>query len=615
MSTIAHKDKGSILNPLKSLGFLGREAVTEALPPRPASANYRGFHVNDWDLCVGCGTCRKICDNAAISMVKIAQLADKPDEGIRNQRPAIDYGRCCWCGLCVDICPTGSLALSREYVHTCREDELDSYFVLPDAKGIHGKPFAKGWAKTDDADLVDHQRPEMAELPAADRLRSFAEIVAGYSDQAARLEAARCVQCGLCHDACPAHMHAPEYIQAIRDGDTEEAVRQIYRTNPFAHVCGRVCTHRCETACAIGRRGDALAIRWLKRYAMDAVSDERVKAIVAQDKAKAPTGKKVAVVGAGPAGLTAAFDLIRQGHEVDVFEAGGEAGGMARYGIPRYRLPADRLDADVAVIVSLGVKIHYDMRIGSDISIADLKRDFDAVLVSIGLHQSRSTRIPGSEHAHVRAAVDLLADIAHNKAVELPDSAVVIGGGNVAMDIARSLARLQQQRFGKVNVTVAALEDFDHFLADPDELREAVEEGVQVFDGRGPTQIVVDEDNAVTGLITLGVHSIFDADGRFSPKYDETDEKTFTAKLVVEAIGQTTDLGVFGDALIERLQWHRGRPATDGQGRTSEPWLWAAGDMVRGPDVVHAVADGHRAAAGINAYLAAMSHQPGGVNP
>jgi glutamate synthase (NADPH/NADH) small chain len=136
MSDIPYKDKGSILRPIKTLGFFARKAVTEELEPRPAAANYRGFHVNDWELCIGCSTCQKVCDNAAISMVKIPSLPEDPVKGIRNERPAIDYGRCCWCGLCVDICPTSSLSLTTEYVHTCREDELDSYFILPDRKGM-----------------------------------------------------------------------------------------------------------------------------------------------------------------------------------------------------------------------------------------------------------------------------------------------------------------------------------------------------------------------------------------------------------------------------------------------------------------------------------------------
>jgi glutamate synthase (NADPH/NADH) small chain len=604
MGDIAHKDKGSLLNPLKTLAFFGRKPVTVTLEPRPAADNYRGFHLNDWELCIGCSTCQKVCDNAAITMVKIPGLPEDPLKGVRNERPAIDYGRCCWCGLCVDICPTGSLSLSREYVHTCRENEIDSYFVLPDPNGVHGKAFPKGWTKTSDSDLVDLKRQPMHEREPAERINAFAEIVAGFTAQQAIVEASRCVQCGMCHDACPTHMHAPEYIRAIWEGRLEDAVREIYRTNPFAHVCGRVCTHCCENACSIGRRGEPVAIRWLKRYAMDAVPDARIREIAAEGKVDYLSGKKVAIIGAGPAGLTTAFDLVRKGHEVTVFDALDKPGGMTRYGIPEYRLPYDRLDADVGVITSLGVKIHYNTRVGQDISMDELERNYDAVVVAVGLQQGRSTRVPGADHPDVRKAVSLLRMITLGEPFYIPPSAVVIGGGNVAMDIARSLARLQQQLHGTVDVTACALEDFEHFLADTDEVREAREEGVRILDSRGPKQVVIDANGYLTGLVTLGVISIFDEAGRFAPRYDDSDEQLHPCTMVIEAIGQASDVSLFGSALTERLEWNRGRLRIDANGRTSEPWLWSAGDMVAGPDVVHAVADGHRVAASIEQYFA-----------
>jgi glutamate synthase (NADPH/NADH) small chain len=372
--------------------------------------------------------------------------------------------------MCVDICPTGAIPLSREYVHTCTQEEIDSYFILPDETGIHGKYYGLGWQKSVDSDLLDLNRQPMDALLAEAQIDNFDEIVHGYSEQQAVIEASRCVQCGMCHDACPTHMDAPEYIRAIWQGNAEEAVRQIYKTNPFSHVCGRVCTHRCEDACSIGLRGDPVAIRWLKRYAMDAVDHERIKEIAGEAKTDYLSGKRIAVIGAGPAGLTAAFDLVKKGHQVSVYEAREAAGGMPRYGIPSYRLPYDMLDRDIDVIASLGVKIHYSTRIGDDISMQQLQSDHDAVVLAIGLHLSRSTRIPGSEHKQVVKAVDLLRMITDNVKFKLPKKAVVIGGGNVAMDIARSLARLQRREYGRVAVTITALEDKAHFLADPVEV-------------------------------------------------------------------------------------------------------------------------------------------------
>ncbi|RLJ16871.1 oxidoreductase [bacterium endosymbiont of Escarpia laminata] len=603
MSDIDYKEKGSILNPLKSLQFFARKAVTEPLEPRLASLSYRGFHLNDWELCIGCSSCQKVCDNAAISMIEIPGLPSDPLKGVRNQRPAIDYGRCCWCALCVDICPTGSISLSREYVHTCTQEEIDSYFILPDPNGIHKKFYGYGWRKVADSDLLNLKRGEMGERSADQRSDNFDEIVDGYSLEQAVAEASRCVQCGMCHDACPTHMHAPEYIRAIWQQDMEEAVRQIYRTNPFSHVCGRICTHCCETACSIGRRGDPVAIRWLKRFAMDSLDHETVKAIAAQDKVDYLSGKQIAIVGAGPAGLTAAFDLVKLGHQVTVYEAQAEAGGMTRYGIPEYRLPFDMLDQDVDVIISLGVSIEYNTRIGVDIELSQLQLDNDAVLLALGLQLGRSTRIPGSEHAQVTKAVDLLRKIAADEAFDVPRSAVVIGGGNVAMDIARSLARLQRQQYGESRMTLTALEDLAHFLADPVEIKESIEEGIEILDSRGPQACEIDEKGRLIGLRTWKVLSIFDEQHRFAPSYDESDEQLHAGEMVIEAIGQMSDVSLLGDELTERLEWNRGRLQVDEAGRTSEAWLWAAGDCVNGPDVVHAVADGHRVAASIEAVL------------
>ncbi len=605
MSDIDYKNKGSLLNPLKNLSFFGRKPITEPLEPRLAAERYRGFHLNDWEKCIGCSTCQKVCDNAAITMVEVPGLREDPVNGVRNLRPAIDYGRCCWCALCVDLCPTGSISLSREYVHTCTDDQLDSYFMLPDPKGMHQEYFGEGWNKTAENDLVDPHRQAMAELEPAERDDNFNEIVAGYDKQQAIIEASRCVQCGMCHDACPTHMNAPEYIRAIWQGDAEEAVRQIYRTNPFAHTCGRVCTHRCETACSIGKRGEPVAIRWLKRWAMDAVGDERVREIVASTPKTAPTGRSVAVVGSGPAGLTAAFDLARMGHEVVVYEALQNPGGMPRYGIPSYRLPYDRLDADIEVIKAAGVEIRCGVRVGRDIRMEQLREEHDAVLLALGLQLGRSTRIPGSDHPKVLKAVDLLRDITDENRFEVPRQAVVIGGGNVAMDIARSLARLQRQQYGEIKITLTALEDSEHFLADPVEVKEADEEAIEIFPSRGPQGCII-EKGELKGLRTWAVLSIFDEQGRFAPKFDDNDEQIHDGDMVIEAIGQMTDASLLGEELTERLEWNRGRLQVDANCRSSEDWLWAAGDMVRGPDVVHAVADGHTVAKSMNEFLLSL---------
>ena len=575
---------------------IGREAVDR----------YRGFHQNDVEKCIGCGSCEDICQNAAIDMVAVAD----PKDGDSGLRPQIDYGRCCWCALCVDVCMTGSLTMSNEY--TWVDADPDAFRFTP---GVDAKPWddlEKGYQRFGDRMLTGLERPEMGELAPEARVDNFDEIVAGYTREQAVLEADRCVECGLCVATCPAHMDIPDYIAAVRDGDYDLGAQILYETNPFSEVCGRVCTHKCETACAAAHEGEPIAIRWLKRHIIDNVPVERRIEIVGEPELP-DTGRKVAVVGAGPAGLTAAYDLARMGHEVVVYEAHDKPGGMMRYGIPEYRLPYDALDRDIAVIQAMGVEIRTGVRIGRDISMDQLKADNDAVVLGIGLHLGRSTRIPGSDGEGVEKSIDLLARVTAGEKIEVPERVAVIGGGNVAMDIARTMARLQKQKYGKVGVTVTALEDFDHFLADKEEVTESFEEEILIFDARGPQEVVRfksgKQKGKVKGLRTWKVTSIFDDQGRFAPQYDPADEQIHPADMVIEAIGQAADVSLLGAELTEALEWARGRIAADVNGRTSEPWLWAAGDAVHGPDVIHAVADGHKVAASINAMLLAQGER------
>jgi len=277
---------------------------------------------------------------------------------------------------------------------------------------------------------------------------------------------------------------------------------------------------------------------------------------------------------------------------------------MTRYGIPNYRLPEDRLDQDIEVIQSVGVDIQYNVRVGIDISMKQLEKDNNAVIVAIGLQNGRSTRVPGSDHKDVVKAVDLLRMIPQGEAFDVPKSAVVIGGGNVAMDIARSLARLQKQKYDKVNVVVSALEQLGKtFLADEEEVKESLEEGITILDARGPRDCIIDKKGNLESLHTVKVESIFDEKGRFAPKYDESDSQIHPCDMIVEAIGQMSDVSILGEELMEELEWNRGRIKTNENGATSVGWLWSAGDMVKGPDVIHGVADGHRVADDIDKYL------------
>jgi len=616
-------EKKSIFRPFRALKYLFRKPHTFRFPfeQKPTAERYRGLHLNDREACTGCGNCADICPNQAITMVSQPDMEAGP--GKKNELPQVDYGRCCFCGLCVDICPPGSLSLAKDFIHIAPNTESFLAYV-PDteesgndafvpaaeysimkASLAHRRSDNAGFVSEMDYSLVDFERVPMAMAPTEERKSSFLEIVKGFSEEQARREASRCLECGLCEDACPVHMGIAKYVRAIWEGDNDAAVRIFYEKNPLPSICGRICTHNCEEACGIGRRGQPVAIRWLKRFAADNVPAERLKQVVGSGLAAARQ-KKVAIVGAGPAGLSCAYYLAVAGRPSTIFEARPKPGGTMRYGIPEYRLPYEVLDKDIGYIESVGVEIRCDTRVGKDITLDQLHRDFDAVFLATGFHVGRSTKVEGADHEDVFQAIDLLRDITEGKEVKVGKKIVVIGGGDVAMDIARSMGRLQMRKHGRVDLTCCCLESEEIMPASKEEIDEAREEGIAVCPSRGPEKVETDSGQ-IKGLHTVQCISVFDEQGRFNPKFNPDDKRFFEADMIVEAIGQAPDLSYIPEELDEKLEKDGRRIKVSEHLQSSVPWLFVGGDLIEGPDVIHAIANGYAAAEGIASILESSS--------
>lgn len=488
-----------------------------------------------------------------------------------------------------------------------------------------------------------------------------------------------------CQEACPVYTDSRGYVTAIARGELELGYQIAHDPNPLSTICGRICGAPCETACRRGTVGpdfEPVAIRPLKRVLTERFGPESqqllpgaiqtgepeipASAMPLQSKPVCPTlpgegpdflysrvrwsrqalqtlaaqpGRtlgRVAVIGAGPVGLTVANDLALLGHRVEIFEGGPKTGGMMRYGVPVYRIDQQAMDLEIQSIFDLGVQIHFNTPIGKDISLVDLRREFDAVFLGIGLMEGRKLSIQGVELDGVITAVDLLLNYNLGYKVELGKRVIVVGGGDVAMDAARTALRLgqltaeQNQEMGKseargeeeseamhtaldvaraalrlgvAKVQVVALESWDELPASRFELEEAQEEGIEIIPRLGPNRIIGSKDE-VTGLEVIEVASVFDQTGRFNPRFKPGSEKILPCDTVILAVGQRANLELLGGAQDVQIS-PRGLVQIDPlTGQTSAPDVFAGGDVSSGPRlIISAVRDGHIAALGIEQFL------------
>ncbi len=396
-----------------------------------------------------------------------------------------------------------------------------------------------------------------------------------------------------CKAACPAQIDVPGYLRKIAQGKADEANAIIREKVPFPGVLGRICIHPCEQVCHRGEVNEPISICDLKRHAADGeMGLWKYKSKVAAD-----TGKKVAVIGAGPAGLTAAFYLRKNGHSVSLFDSSSEAGGMLRYGIPRYRLPADVLENEIKEILQLGIDFKPNQSLGQDFSLDQLKNDgFDAVFLGVGAQQSRRISLKGCNTPDVLWGLEFLRQVAEGREIKLQESVVVIGGGNLAVD-----AALTALRCGAADVKMVCLEGLDEMPASAREIQSAKAEGVQILPCRGPDNIM-SENGKVIGMDIVECTAVFDGQGNFCPEFSGKKESIMVDQVIL-AVGQAVDLSFLDDN--SPVQVTRGLVVVNEDTlETAMPGVYAGGDIANAPgDIIHAIAAGRKAAESIDRTL------------
>ena len=502
------------------------------------------------------------CNPKVCYGIRTSQLFNTPNLSRSAYTAYVDKENCVACGKCVEVCPAGALKLGQKLCTTHGEVQYPKQ-QLPDK--IHWGPdkWNEDYRNTNQLNCHDSGTAP-------------------------------------CKTACPAHIAVQGYLKLASQGKFKEALALIKQDNPFPAVCGRICNRKCEEACTRNTIDDPVAIDAVKKFVaqLDLHAETRYvpKKVVARVKGDF-SADKVAIIGAGPSGLSCAYYLALAGYTPTVFEKHAEPGGMLTYGIPSYKLEKDVINAEIDILRELGVEIKCGVEIGKDITIEELrKQGYKGFYLAIGLSQGNIAKVPGAEGEGVHSAIEILEQAADNK-LKIKGDVVVIGGGNVAIDAARTSIRLTDK------VTMVSLEQRKEMPATEAEVLEALDEGVELKCGYGLKEIVR-EHGKITGVVLMKCVSVFDENHKFSPKYDENDLLNIKCSNVIFSIGQKANYGSILEGTKVEIS-PRGLVVADPVTRqTAEPDIFVGGDLFNGPSfAINAIADGREGAVSLHRFV------------